>query len=250
MSQDDRFIFTKTSLQSLRLGSPKSTHIRMSSHTVQVLSAHGYDVFYYSRFWDIVLGGGRLVDISETSTYKTKSLWKAYLQCCGWILCGQTLDLSLTAATLPLSRPSFRVKARWTRTGWLAIRTTACRTTVWFVTGTPTRPERRRRWQEVRSLWALWVELVQFSSCLSLSWTCYPPSVLSVLQITVCLFWNKAVHFCFSFLHWSSYLTVSHCMLFMFCEYFGPLSLVSPFHLRYPQNYIYLHVFLCSGLFT
>lgn len=165
-------------------------------------------------------------------------------------LCGQTLDLSLTAATLPLSRPSFRVKARWTRTGWLAIRTTACRTTVWFVTGTPTRPERRRRWQEVRSLWALWVELVQFSSCLSLSWTCYPPSVLSVLQITVCLFWNKAVHFCFSFLYWSSYLTVSHCMLFMFCEYFGPLSLVSPFHLRYPQNYIYLHVFLCSGLFT
>lgn len=56
-----------------------------------------------------------------------------------------------------------RVKAKWAHTGWLAIKTTVYRTTAWFATGIPTWPGRRRQWQAVRYLWAMWVQLVQYS---------------------------------------------------------------------------------------
>lgn len=102
-----------------------------------------------------------------------------------------------------LSRLSFscRVKAKWTRTGWLAIRTTACRTTVWFVTGIPTWPERRRQRRAVWSLWATWVQACNMACQTTSSYTGF--CLLSVLWTTHCQPWIYI--FCFGFLHSSSY---------------------------------------------
>lgn len=145
-----------------------SVHQNQQVHLTQSTHACHFSRFYFSRFWDIVLGGSRIVRV----------VWNLTIQNQSYI---GHIQVSLFLSHV-FPSPA-RVKAKWTHTGWLAIRTTVCRMTVWFAAGIPIWPERRRRWQAVRSLWAMWVELVQFSKCLPELAIC----LLSVVQII--LFW-------------------------------------------------------------
>lgn len=157
----------------------------------------------------------------------------------------------LLSVTFPQVLPSpTRVKAKWTHTGWLAIRTTVCRMTVWFATGIPIWPERRRQRWAVKSLWAMWVELVQFFRRGDILPVCSFPVLSSIFRVLafVCLHVNTvnvhlialwlSLHFtqCFNIFGLRVVLLYSTFMR----RLWSTLPLL--FHERYPCNYVALKI--------